>query len=225
MVQVNPSSTVFGGAEALPHGRHALSREQVAASQRGRLLAAVTALVADRGYARLTITEIARRARVAPNRFYEHFRDKEECFLAAYDAWAQALLARVAGAAPAAGSLEELIAATLDAYLGTLDAEPACARAFLVEMNGAGAEARRRRREMFAAFAAVIRERHERMRRDDPRLGALPDSVYMGFVHAVRELACDRLERGAEGTLAELALDVVLWLTATVRGAAAVDAG
>jgi hypothetical protein len=72
-----PPGSIFGAVVALPHGRHRLSREEVAASQRQRLLAAVTALVAERGYANLTITEVARRARVAPNRFYEHFSGRE----------------------------------------------------------------------------------------------------------------------------------------------------
>ena len=212
-------STIFGPPTALPHGRHSLSREEVAASQRRRLLAAVTDLVAERGYANLTITEAARRARVAPNRFYEHFRDREECFLAAYAAFSQALLARVAAVSLAATGWQEFIVSTLDAYLSTLDAEPACARAFLIEINGAGSEARRRRRDMYAAFAALLRARHEEMRRLDPRLGPLPESVYMGLVHAVRELACDRLERGPEGPLTALAPDIVRWIAATVLGA------
>lgn len=218
-------STIFGPPTALPHGRHSLTREEVAASQRRRLLAAATELVAERGYANLTITEAARRARVAPNRFYEHFRDREECFLAAYEAFAAALLARVAAVSVAATGWQEFIVSTLDAYLSTLDAEPACARAFLIEINGAGAEARRRRREMYAAFAALLRERHQEMRKLEPRLGPLPDSVYMGLVHAVRELACDRLERGPDRPLTELAPDIVRWIGATVLGAGAADAG
>jgi AcrR family transcriptional regulator len=214
-----PAGSIFGTVAALPHGRHTLTREEVAASQRRRILAAVTELVAENGYANLTITEAVRRARVAPNRFYEHFSDKEECFLAAYDAFAQALLARLAAVTLAATDWQVFITTTLHAYLGTLDAEPACARAFLIETNGAGAEARRRRRDAYVAFAALIKERHELMRRHEPRLGPLPDSAYLGFVHAVRELACDSLERTPQRPLTELAPDIVRWLTATVLGA------
>lgn len=218
-------SSIFGPANSLPHGRHRLTRDEVAASQRRRLLGAVTAVVAERGYAGLTITEVARRARVAPNRFYEHFRDREECFLAAYDGFARALLARMAEVTLAAGDWQRFIADTLDAYLGTLDAEPACARAFLVEIGGAGPEARRRRAAMYATFATLLRERHERMREQDPRLGALPESAYLGFVHAVRELAGDRLERSPDRLLAELAPDIVRWLTAAVLGAGPAGTG
>ena len=39
--------------EALPRGRHKLTREQVTDAQRERLLAAVTELLAGRGYRRL----------------------------------------------------------------------------------------------------------------------------------------------------------------------------
>jgi AcrR family transcriptional regulator len=74
-------------------GRHSLSREQVARSQRERMLEAMIDAVAEQGYNATSIVEVARRAGVARKSFYEHFGDKETCFLAAHD-W---LLDRLAG--------------------------------------------------------------------------------------------------------------------------------
>lgn len=217
-----PAGSFFGAVVPLPQGRHRLSREEVSASQRRRLLAAVTELVAEVGYANLTITEIARRARVAPNRFYEHFRDREECFLAAYDVFAAELLRRMAAVLPpASDDWRVMITGILHAYLGSLDAEPACARAFLVETDAAGQRARRRRREGLAVFAGLLRDRHQLMRRKDSSLGPLPDSTYIGFVHAVRELVADSLENTPGRPLVELAPEIVVWLSATVLGAEA----
>ena len=64
----------------------AFPAEQVAESQRERLLAAVATLVAERGYAGTTITEIAKTASVSNRVFYKNFVDKKEAFIAAFDA-------------------------------------------------------------------------------------------------------------------------------------------
>ena len=59
-----------GDLGPLPGGHHGLAAEQVAESQRERLLAAVATLVAERGYAGTTITEIAKTASVSNRVFY-----------------------------------------------------------------------------------------------------------------------------------------------------------
>ena len=212
---------VFGSPARLPRGPHALGRDEVVASQRARLLAAVTEVVAEKGYAGTTITAVARHAGVSPNVFYEHFADKETCYLAAYEVFAQTLLARIAGEiAPTAG-WQDFIVAALSSYLGTLEAEPTVARGFLLEMNGAGPLARERRHAAYAAIAAAIQQRHEELRRRDPGLGPLPQLAYMGTVHGIRELVCDALESRTESPLTDLIPQIVHWISATFEGAAA----
>ena len=49
-----------------------------------RLLEGFAAAVSERGYAATTIAHIVEHARVSKRTFYEHFADKEECFLALY---------------------------------------------------------------------------------------------------------------------------------------------
>ena len=70
----------------LPRGRHAAPREVVWESQRGRLLAAMAEVVASKGYGAVAVRDVIARAGVSRKTFYEHFDNKEECFLAAYDA-------------------------------------------------------------------------------------------------------------------------------------------
>jgi AcrR family transcriptional regulator len=212
---------IFGTPVQLPRGPHALTREQVAASQRTRLMSSMAELVAQKGYASATITEVARRAGVSPNVFYAHFADKEECYLAAYQVFAETLLTRLAAEVEPEADWHTFISSTLDAYLGTLEAEPRLARGFLLEMNGAGPRARALRHQAYAAIAAVVKERHALIRRSDPSLGQLPDSAYMGMVHGVRELVCDALERDPRPRLTELAPEMLRWITAAVQGAAA----
>jgi AcrR family transcriptional regulator len=54
------------------------------ADARGRILDAVTVLIAEKGYSDMAITEIAARARVSLTTFYQHFDGKEAAFRAAF---------------------------------------------------------------------------------------------------------------------------------------------
>src|SRR6267378_3396284 len=71
------------GERGLPRGRSRLPPRTVRESQRERLLPAVTAAVSELGYPAVTIGDIVKRARVSKAAFYDHFADKEDCFLAA----------------------------------------------------------------------------------------------------------------------------------------------
>jgi AcrR family transcriptional regulator len=68
----------------LPGGRHGLSREVVAESQRERILKAMTIAAGRGGFRDAHVTEVVNRAGVSRRTFYEHFKGKDECFAAAY---------------------------------------------------------------------------------------------------------------------------------------------
>ena len=131
--------------QPLPHGPHGLSRDEVAASQRSRLLLAMTQAVAENGYASTPVAEVITRARVSRETFYANFDNKQECFVAAYDAAAFLVLRSMGEAAsqlePEAVNARALIDVTLRRYLELLSAEPAIARTFMVDVYAAGEEA------------------------------------------------------------------------------------
>ncbi len=216
-----PHDSIFGVPASLPRGPHSLSRDQVAASQRGRLMAALADVIAAEGYAAATIAGISRRAGVSPRTFYEHFKNKEDCLIAAYDAFVEVLLARMgADVAPDPG-WHEFNPSALNGYLETPERDPVVARAFLIEMDAAGPAARRRRRRAYEQFAQLIKARHEEIRRHDASLAPLPDRVYLALAHGIRELVCDALEGAARPQLTDIGPDVRFWITATINGAAA----
>ena len=131
----------------LPRGRHAAPREVVWESQRGRLLSAMAEVVASKGYGTVAVRDVIARAGVSRKTFYEHFDNKEECFLAAYDAGVASMLEAIGDAIRAAapdGPLAIARAGTAR-YLDTLAANPAFARTFLVEVSAAGPAALERR--------------------------------------------------------------------------------
>src|SRR4051794_25349257 len=154
-------------AEDAPAGPHGLAREVVAASQRGRLIEAIAHVVADKGYPQTTVADVIERAGVSRKTFYEHFHGKEACFLAAYDTGVAVLLDTVRAV--------EGIRGRVRAYLDLLDAEPAFARTFLIEVRAAGPKALQRRRESMTpsppSSAGTSRWPPSGRRRSSPRAG------------------------------------------------------
>ena len=143
----------------LPRGRHRLGREEVISSQRGRLLVAMSAAVAQNGYARTTVADVLKRARVSRETFYEHFQNKEHCFNAAYDGAAAILAAEIGAgldASPSDRDVAERLQDLLHRYLATLSSEPALARTFLVEVYAAGPAALERRVEVQSRFVELV---------------------------------------------------------------------
>ena len=67
-----------------------------AAGHRARLTAGLAAAIAEKGYAAVTIADVVRSARVSKRTFYEHFADKEACFLALYVETSDELLELIA---------------------------------------------------------------------------------------------------------------------------------
>jgi len=122
----------------LPAGRHGFTREQVEHNQRERLIAGLASAVAERGYAKVTITDLTKQARVSRRVFYANFESKEECFLAAFEV----VVGHIRALAVAAGEgIEDwpgrAIAASR-AVLSFFAAEPDLARLCLVESQSAG---------------------------------------------------------------------------------------
>jgi AcrR family transcriptional regulator len=64
-------------------------------SQRGRLLFAVAQVVAEKGYGARPVADVVERASVSRTTFYEMFRDKEACFLAAFSFGVEVVLGQM----------------------------------------------------------------------------------------------------------------------------------
>jgi len=140
----------------LPRGRHKLDPQVVAASQRLRLLEAIAELVAEHGYAAVTIGDIATRAGTAKRTFYDHFPDKQQCFLAALDGITDTLIQAVARFFAAPGTVRERCEYTLRGYLELLGSMPSTSKIFYLESMATGPEALERRMDMHLKFARNI---------------------------------------------------------------------
>lgn len=208
----------FAAPRALPRGRHRIAPDEVRAAQRERLMVAFTELLAARGYAALRISDIVERAGVSRVAFYACFTDLTACATEAYDRFIAVLTEQIVAGLRQTDDFALFARSTLEAYLGTIERDPVASRAFQVEMDGAGAEARRRRRNALGLLAELIRIRHEELLGVDPRLSALPPAAHVGLVYAVRQLACDLLEEQAEPDMSTLRREVAAWIGATYFG-------
>jgi AcrR family transcriptional regulator len=187
-----------GGAvpRPLPRGPHNLARDDVLASQRQRMLEAMAETVAAKGYAGTTVGDVVAGAGVSRKTFYEHFADKEECFLAAFDSGVDALLGAIAAAQPVDATRMGLVRARVRAYLTTLAARPAFARTFLIEVFAAGPRALERRQRVHARFEEFLKGLHAEARLEFPDLPEVRDVVWVAAVGALNEVVSQHLHEG-----------------------------
>ena len=221
------------GQPGLPRGRSSLPQQDVRASQRRRLLRSAIAVVSESGYQQVTVADIVRRAKVSRGAFYEHFANKEECFLAATAEGRELMLARVvsearalsegragsetraASAASADAAEEGLLRGAIRGYLAFLRDEPAFARVFYLHMPAAGEAAARRLDAGPRIFANLNRTWHERGRKRHPEWPVLPDEAYLALAGATVELVRSLVYSDRTEALPELE-DTVVALHLTV---------
>lgn len=140
----------------LPRGRHHLSREEVVASQRERILVAMGEAMAEGGYVGTPVAAVLKRAGVSRETFYELFRSKEDCFSAAFDRASRLLAARLQAAVTADVDALTRMDNILTAYFGHLIDDPASARLFLMEVYAAGPTAIKARMDLQHRFVDVV---------------------------------------------------------------------
>jgi AcrR family transcriptional regulator len=216
-----PPTAISGVPVTLPRGPHRLTEEQVAESQRTRLMSSLAELMTECGYAGVTIGDLVGRAGVSRTSFYQHFAGKQECLFAAYDRFAAAIAVAVTPDFDPAEPWRRHVETILGRYLDALSRDRIATRAFLVEMDAAGRAARERRRAAAHAFATLLAERHAEIRACQPKLGPLPHRAYLGIALAIRDVICDAIEQEPEPDLHELAPDLATMAIAVFEGAAA----
>jgi AcrR family transcriptional regulator len=175
-------------------------REEVARSQRERLLGAMVAVCAERGYEAATVADLVALSGVSRSGFYMHFANKKECFGAAVGEILERTEASVAARYKEPGS-------PLGAFIEQVVAQPAAARACFVESFAAGPEAVAKmdravvRYEALMAWAIERRARWEKM----------PAVLVEAIVGGLRKVIYTRLLRGTEAELIGMVEEMRQW--------------
>jgi AcrR family transcriptional regulator len=210
LVGMADSRSISERLAKLPPGRHLVPRDFVTQNQRERMLLATAELVAERGYQKTTIELIAKTARVALVTFYEHFANKEECFLAAFDENVEAAREVFAELLDTEQAWPDQIAAGLEIFLEMVVAEQARAKLCIVESQAAGGAALARYQAMLESVAPKLREGRE----FNPRAERLPEGLETAIAGGLAWLVHQRLFAGEADNLKEL-LPEMLQVTLT----------
>jgi AcrR family transcriptional regulator len=131
-------------AEPLPPGRPSLSEADVAANQRLRIVFAATRLANEKGFAAVTVAEIAKLAQVDLRAFYSLFANKQDVFFAVQEHGFNEGTAVAAANFFSAGTWPERVWAMGVAFHRFLEANPQFARFGFVESYAAGPDVARR---------------------------------------------------------------------------------
>lgn len=201
-----------GKIEVLPRRPTGSVRDELRASQRGRLICAITDCVAEKGYAATSVADVIALAGVSRRTFYEHFSDKEECFLAAYDAGAKAIYDAMMDAAEGLESWEEMLDSVFTTWLEFLEADLAFTRAHMIEFWAAGGAARERWKRRRDRTARLLRTLHEMARREDPAIAPVSDTVIAAVVGGVNRVVISHVLSSSRAPLTELRPDLLRFI-------------
>ncbi len=189
-------------------GEHgSLHGEQREGSQRERILAAMVTAANRDGYPSASVASVIQEAGVSRPTFYEHFANREQCFLAATDAVRTELLQAVQAAA--CGRPPQLAGpTTVEALFAFAASRPASARFLMSESLAGGASTLDARDQSVGAIAAVITQAHEQLA-GPTVLADLPVEILIG---ASYRLLSSRLRRG-ERALGALTSPLLKWMS------------
>jgi AcrR family transcriptional regulator len=193
-----PSEQVEAALELLasssgkfPSGIRKLPPELIKAVQRERLIAAMLNAAAELGYLETNVQDVIDRAGVSRPTFYEHFSNKEDCFLAAFDTSARRLRQKVEAATRKGGDIwRDRVRFGLEAVLKFAIREPDTARMMVVEARAASEAAVRRRVELLDEFARCLDDQAEELLSEPPPQTPVTAS---GIVGGVESLLYSRL--------------------------------
>ena len=204
-----------------PSGVRKLPPDLIRAIQRERLIVAMLNAAAELGYLETNVQDVIDRAGVSRPTFYEHFSNKEDCFLAAFDTSAERLRNKVDAAARKGGEVwRDRVRLGLQALLRFASSEPDTARTMIVEARAASAAAVRRRVELMDDFARCLQSQAEELLPERPPPSAMTAS---GIVGGVESLLYSRLCRQEYDQLEALLPSLMYFVVLPYEGHRAAD--
>jgi len=209
-----PRASEFGGTVKRPSGKlkpgPGRPAAEVADHQQERIRGALLELVAEHGYAGITVRKLAGRAGVSTRSFYQHYPGKEACFLSAHQFAVRRVLQVVEEAScDAHGVVDRCLRLVVDAVIREWAAEPRAAYLMLVGAYAADLPALRQARLASRSIEARIGECLE-CAPDDAGLAPLAaEAIVAGVFTATR---CRLLD--GEGDLGDLCEPLGRWAAA-----------
>jgi AcrR family transcriptional regulator len=175
-------------------------------TQRERLIAGMIAAAHRCGYAGANVSEVIAEAGVSRPTFYEYFKDKDDCFIAAHREVSRFLVWEIRRAVEAAAP-ERAIEAAIRALLGLAEVFPDRASMLVNESMAAGRHGLQERDRLIDKLAEVV----DRARMRAAPTASTPDLPIQVVFGAGRWLLAAPLRRG-ERDLSALTEEFVRWV-------------
>jgi AcrR family transcriptional regulator len=183
------------------------SRAAAKGGQRERLIEAMTQVAARLGYREASVARVVEQAGVSRATFYQHFADREACFLAAFEVAAERIeraLPRIEAEFSPAFRSSEL----LDDLLANMMRVPAAARILLVEALAGGPQVRCAHERFVQNVETVF----ERWLAGPGERGYRLTITGRGVMEGISGILLIRCFRGETAVLGELRDDLLAWL-------------
>jgi AcrR family transcriptional regulator len=181
--------------------------EETERNQRERLFAAMVATVAEQGYEATTVADLVDLSGVSRSAFYRHFRDKQECFVAAIEALVGPALKIAEAGLELPGDMPRAKQA-FEALIEQIVDQSAASKMCFVEIYAAGPEGVALVDRSIDAFAALVRQLMD----ETPGHKGMPPEIVRALLGGVQKVIHKRLYRGQEEELRELAPQLWDWL-------------
>ena len=206
--------TPWGDASTLRERRlspgRGTPREVARQNQRERLFAAMVAVTAAKDYAATSVADLVEVSGVSSRSFYEHFRDKEDLFLATMDELMAITLKVADRALEADGTAVGGADRAVQALVAMAAAQPAAAKLCTVTAFCAGEAPRGRIAQAVRELSAVLQRGLDELPEREAMPGELTQAMFGGVALVVyRRLARDQVEG-----LEEVGVRLRAWLVA-----------
>lgn len=170
------------------------------AGHRERLIAAMAESVETTSYRETSVADVVRIARTSRSSFYEHFKDRDDCYLALFDAVNDVVIANIEGATEADRPWREQVEHAVDAYITAVGRNPNLWKSFIRELPALGEAGAERQRVVMRRFADLLVHLVEAGLQAQPKRGASPLAPDMGILIAggITMLMVMALEQGRD---------------------------
>lgn len=130
---------------------------QATADHRRRLLAGLATALRERSYWDITVADVVRHARTSRRTFYEHFGDKQDCFVALLEEENERIVARITAAVHSSAPWQTQVRQAIEAWIGDVQEDPAVRLCWIRVIPSLGDVARPLLRRTMAAYAHLVR--------------------------------------------------------------------
>ena len=192
-------------------------------SSRGRLLVGLATELERKSLAEVSVVNIVAAAHVSKRTFYEHFPDRDQCFLALYKLLGERIIEVTGAAASGAGEdvpFSSRVRSAFQAYMSELLQHPKLSMALYMGILGAGEQGLMLRQRVNEQFANVILCALQKKKNWLAPNATTDRYAMLGAIAGANELILYAMQQGSPEALANVAPAIEALVSGAVKQAA-----